>query len=369
MTIAFFRFDYAEALPSHSDRALSVHALRGLVAVLVMLFHLTIVAPAIDSHWADFGMAHHAAAIFGFPAGRIEFFFVASGFLVARRHLDGIGMRGEARSFLRRRLIGIYATYCLVLVGVLVIGLTPLGYRSVPYPAASTIVHSLLLFGTDPHDSVLPVAWTLFHELLFYAVFAAALFNGRLGGWVAAGWTVLIVAAMAGHDVPGVPDYFASPLNLLFLFGVAGAWMLRRGWVVRPDVLAAAALLAGAALVGEHHALSLLPRGSQSLGWGLAWAMAIMSLMTSERSRIIRVPRFLVTLGDVSFMLYLTHLLLLVQLIQLLAWTHVKLPTGVVVPMLAVLTIGVAIAGHRLVELPLRRHLRRRLYRQNADIM
>lgn len=348
-----------------SGRARSITVVRGLVAVMVMFHHAAPLLPLVDPHYVEpaFG------GFFGFSSGRIEFFLVASGFLIGQRHIGDIGHPDRLPGFVTRRLLGIAPLYWLVLGGLLMLGMTSIGYHHVAYPSLATIVSSILLIGPDSHDTVLAVAWTLYHEMLFYAVFACALINRRLGLWVAAGWALLIFGQVAGITVGGLPAYVTDPINLLFFIGFGAAVGFRQARGMPAGWLAALAVVIAAGLLSDT-TRSAEPDFSRQWLWGVAWAAAIAALMTWEARRAFAAPRAFCRLGEAAFALYLIHLPLLTQMAHLGRWLRGNWAGTIAAePVLLLMgssVIGAALAVHHWIERPMQSWLRTR--RRGRDL-
>lgn len=351
-----FRIEAAVVAPVRSYQSIAL--LRVIVAILVVAHHAIPAIAGLSPAWSGFA----TGGLFMTPAGRIEFFFVASALLIWLRHHDDLGNSDRLQPFLWRRLSGIYPLYWIVLASLLIFGAT-IGFRSASYPSTTTILAATVLVGGDLHQTPLAVAWTLFHEIMFYAAFACGIFNVRLGLCVAVGWLALVAAQAFGLGLPGVPDYVGSSLNLLFLFGIGGAAWLRSGRSVPVMPLGIAVLAAAAILLWENVQLQTLPMAVVSLAWGLLWAVALTVAVAFERRHRIKLPASLLTLSDASFMLYLLHYPLLSQLVHFMRifrqdWAGPTSP-GVVLAMIAGTCIATAVVAHRSIEIPLRSWLRR----------
>ncbi len=149
----------------------------------------------------------------------VAFFFVLSGFIIFYVHSPDLNNPARASNFAWRRFIRIFPTYWLVLSGYLVFR----HGQGVDLSWEFFVKQFLLL----PGDRLfLPVAWTLRHELLFYAIFLLAVFNIRLGIAAFATWIILIIYALwsegAKADINRPTwDTLTSHLNLYFFFGMA----------------------------------------------------------------------------------------------------------------------------------------------------
>ena len=157
----------------------------------------------------------------------VDFFFVLSGFIIAfssNRLLDKGGGFGD---YARARLIRIYVPYLPIGIGMLLL------YLWFPNLSASDrtpgVLSSLTLL-PSASPPALSVAWTLIHELLFYALFSLIFVSRRALCWVLAVWALVIIGqAWVGQPLQSAWKYLLSPLNLCFLLGVAVYYLTRNG--------------------------------------------------------------------------------------------------------------------------------------------
>lgn len=157
----------------------------------------------------------------------VDFFFVLSGFIIAfssQRLLEtGRGLGDYARS----RLIRIYVPYLPVGIGVLLLYLLLPGLSAAD--RSPGLLTSLTLLPTDKPPA-LSVAWTLIHEMLFYALYSLIFISRRLLWVLLAAWAGLIAYhALDGQPLQSALRYVLSPLNLCFLLGVVVYYLTRRG--------------------------------------------------------------------------------------------------------------------------------------------
>ena len=320
---------------------------RGIAALLVVLFHAGSAIFPAEKYWH--------ATVFGGALGwgyaGVFFFFVLSGFIIAHVHARDIGMPARLRRYALRRVVRIYPLYWLVLAGIVV--LVGLGIGDSAPPTLDLIVSSIFLIGPDNHTTVVAVAWTLYHEILFYLVFAAWIIDRRLGLLVTASWVALIAAAQF-TGLP-LPDYVVAPVNLLFGFGVAAWWVSQRGglpFAVPVAVVAAAAfVLVGMDAVYWHRIAE--PVHEQL--FGLAAAVGLAATVSIERRRLVAVPRVLLLLGAASYSIYLVHfpLLSLFAKLCLRLGITAHVPVEIAFVGVVLVTVAAGVGFHRLVERPL----------------
>lgn len=320
----------------------TLQAGRGVAALAVVFFH------AQQSLFA-FGAPPPApvAALLAQGYLGVDFFFVLSGFIIDHTNRNGAGRPGWSRRYAARRLTRIYVPYLPVGIGmaaayVLLPGLSR-GGRAWDWPATVTLLPA--------GSPALAAAWTLQHELLFYALAWLLLRTGRVlegaAVWalLIAGWNLLFWSAA------GIP---LALINLEFLFGMAVAWLFSCGslpaarWLVPPGI----ALCAAFFLLFAKQPLSVV------FGFGLAFLVA--ALVQLEGAGRVAVPAPLTGLGDVSYALYLVHLP--VQALLVRAMPGAALGWAAALALLVLASLACGLAYHRLFERPALAFARRHLH-------
>ncbi len=354
---------------THGSKLLGVEAVRGLAALMVVLFH----AGRLLSGPRDYGRLPFGGA-FDFGRAGVDVFFVLSGFIITLIHAPDLdapkGMRGgRLASFARKRLLRIYPSYwicSLILLAIMLASPTPDRREHDPAYVLSSF---LLLPSTG--EPLLGPGWSLRHELLFYALFGLAIANRRLGVCVLAAWFAAIganmVAIMAtGSSFAGglVANWLLSPLNAEFLAGMGVTALLLRTPVRRPLAFLGAGLLCFTLSAwAEIHWPGIPPNWPPlHLGYAGATALILVGLVARERSAGLAVPAALVRLGDASYALYLLHVIVIMLGVFILRHLRPALPVpeGVAFPLLIAASIAAALLFTRHIERPLLKRLHRR---------
>lgn len=339
-----------------------VEASRGIAAVLVAMVHAT--GLTYSSH-PNAGLPF--GGLFLFAHAGVDFFFVLSGFIIYRVHRGDIGRPHRTSHYAWRRFVRIYPTYWIILAG---FGLL-LMYSPEKDPSVTSLGNTITSVFLLPHFQrpIIPNAWTLRHELIFYVLFGLLIMNRRLGRCLLGAWALLIIWNVATTMWTGAP-FFGGLLgylpfrifNLEFFFGMGVALLLGRGPAWRPRVL----LLVGIAIFlgdgllesfGPHMPVEWPPR---HLGYAFGAALALYGLVGAEEAGTLQVPAAFVALGTCSYSIYLTQSTLLLIIEQALRPLSRLVTLQPELTFLAVVSLAVApgIAFSYLVEQPLLRRLR-----------
>ena len=331
----------------------SVQALRGLAALGVLLSHLHVIElkyspDALLGAWSRAGMAG------------VDLFFVISGFLMV---YVTWGRDTKPGAFLWRRVTRIYPLYWVVSAAVLVVWLVrpDMVFASNPDP---DILRSFLLFPQNG-GPLLTVGWTLVYEMYFYLVFALVLMLPRgLMGAALVMWCVGVVAlSRLARDPEGaLLRLVLDPLMLEFAAGAGlglAAAMASRA-LLGLVCAALGAVFAGYLILVQPELVDLLDdrmARAAVIGSAAAGLFAVCVVMAK-----LTPGRMAVWLGDISYSLYLTHVLTLSLVGRLAAplmregWTD----NAVLLIVLVGASVGVAQLTYVGVERPLIAFFRRR---------
>ncbi|MET4526533.1 acyltransferase [Bradyrhizobium sp. JR18.2] len=268
-----------------------VQAARGVAALAVVVGHVVINRPV------GLGRPTAEAVQMILQVG-VDLFFVISGFIITitAAQIGATEGRLGAINFSIRRFARIYPLYWVVLACAAIVShWVPTG----PTNYSSELGAAHILLATTSNYFV-PVAWTLSYEVLFYVIAAAALIAAPKHAVAIALFAVLAAAP------------FSSPLLLEFAYGIALAVVYQSGY----RQYAKAALLAGAAfflfgvfVVCTQTLTNLLRVAS----FGPASALALYFILCAE-AKGATFPRAVTYLGDISYSMYIWHLLVLTVL-------------------------------------------------------
>jgi exopolysaccharide production protein ExoZ len=336
----------------------SLQAGRGLAALVVIFYHCEGIL-SLSKYW------HFSRHYFRFGASGVDFFFVLSGIVIFHAHQSDLGKPRKLREYAWKRFRRIYPIYWFILLAMLPLYFTMPSFGNGYERQPSAILDSFLLMPLSRIETIVPVAWTLYHEVMFYVVFSYLLVSRRLGVTVLTLWfSASIAALMFSPQNVLVATYF-SPLHLLFGIGMLIPLAMRRvTFSGLPLVVAGATGFVVCCILQD---LGRPGTPNLSLAFGGFSALTMMGLMLLEKTGPLRFPRFLIFLGDASYSIYLVHYTALSASAKIVYRTWLRHPVPMAVPFvaMALTALGFGIAVHLLVEKPLLRLLPRTLRKRD----
>lgn len=337
----------------------SLQALRGFAALAVVAFH----ALAVERKYSGGDLLLPDFFILG--QSGVDLFFVISGFVMVSVSTGRFGRSGETARFLWGRLSRIYPTYWFYFFLTLAVLLIKLAWVNSSQGAPVGLLSSFLLL---PGDSPLvAVAWSLTHELWFYVVFALLLNFAEK--WLLPSlllWGAVVATAnllLATADLPAGLLIALHPFTLEFIAGALVAVFVTGEYAARfsPAMSIGALVLVAVAGFPLLHRFDLLDGFGliRAGAVGILYGVLVLSLATLERAGRLVIPRFPSFLGDVSYTIYLSHVLVLSAIGRLWAMTD-PAPASLLDNLLVCLLMLAAVvvygwAGYRFVEAPVLR--------------
>jgi peptidoglycan/LPS O-acetylase OafA/YrhL len=337
-----------------------LQALRFIAAAAIVVRHVFM---ELDQHAISFPFRD---ALMSVPWGAgVDVFFVISGFVITFGSVGKAPSSGAAGDFVMRRLIRLWPTYALfTALMLLAMVIVPQTLTHPVIDPAHTAASFAFLPWPEPGDGayypVLGQGWTLNYEMFFYVCFAATMFapSRFRAGLLWAGGLALILAGLM-WKLPQPLQFYADPIVVEFLFGVALAVLYRR-WNVRSS-WAIWIAFAGFATLGVLAVL--LPDMHRAVKAGIPGALIVGGVVFSGPL----VERYfgcqpLATLGNASYALYLSHTFAVNALLAV--WLRLGLDAPWVFTGLAfVASVGISLAVYFVLEKPTLAFLKQRYTR------
>jgi exopolysaccharide production protein ExoZ len=288
---------------------------RAFAAILVVFYHNAGSIFSLQKYWGE-DPTHN---FFNFGHSGVEFFFVLSGFIITHVHWNDLDCKHKLRPYLISRFIRIYPFYWIVLLMLLPVYFFIPSFGKGYERDISVIMSSISLIHFSNGFTIIPVAWTLYHEILFYLFFSLAIINKRWGLTIIFLW---LTASITQLNLPkpltenefqaSAFGFYFSPLHLLFGIGMLTSLLLRQNFKINSPLLLAFGGLISFFIIGmEENFLQWLPSNYRSLIYGLCSATAMIGFVTLERQNKIRIPIIFQRMGNASYAIYLIHLALL----------------------------------------------------------
>lgn len=283
-----------------------------------------------------------------------------SGFIITYVHFDDIGITERLQHYAWRRFTRVYPNYWSVTL--IYVGLALVSPDSAERLSLLNVLESLTLLPLG-HMPLIPVAWTLEREVIFYLVFGLVIWSRKLA------WPLIAVglAPMASglFRAPGfgLADLVLSPFNVQFLMGIGAARLVVNGAVPCPIIIAGfgvtvfvvTAILDVNGVVAVNQLMTAMLYGSGS-------ALMVGGIAATERAGLLRLGSWAELVGGASYALYLVHPAVVGIVARLLAMADIlrSLPAWIVVAVQAGVSVAIALMIHRGLELPIMRCIRRR---------
>ena len=245
-----------------------------------------------------------AGGVFSHGNVGVDFFFVLSGFIIMFAHAGDIGKPRELRRYLRNRFVRVYPIYWFytaVTVGGVLLGLS----ATIHLPGTpEDWFSSLSLIRVSHVKPPISLAWTLFYEIAFYALFSTLIISRRLGAVMLCGWLLVIIGVHHSTEPPSIVAVFTSRICLNFFIGMAAYWLHTR---VGRAIAYLALVGGGVAFLAMMLWADRLDEAQLGVCVGVACGLIVAGFAAAERGRVWRLGP-LVWLGNASFTLYLVHL-------------------------------------------------------------
>lgn len=270
-----------------------IQALRFLAAFLVLLTHSTFyvstrVTGGTTPVWSD-------------GTQGVPIFFVISGFVMMMTFRSFVAMPMGHVRFMQMRIIRIVPLYWAVNFVKALIWIVAPATMLASFDTWNFCLSLLFLPSENSVGQIEPfygVGWTLNFEMLFYAIFAVAIW-WRLRPLLLTAPILFCLAAAAVFREPGshALAFYCNPIVLNFLWGI----LIAEAVIARinlPAWMAALMAVTGLLITLALPAIPLL---------GAQYALLVGGVVFCEANIAKRIPRALIFGGDASYSLYLIH--------------------------------------------------------------
>ncbi len=279
----------------------AIQYLRALAAIGVLCYHVIL-------KWGILPRSDYMLL-----AGGVDIFFVISGFV-----MWGVtsGREGGSWDFFSRRLKRIVPLYWLMTtVMLLTLVIDPAAGQSSRLELWHVVSSYLFVPSLHPvkgvFEPLLFPGWTLNYEMAFYILFAGALLGPSR--WrlvlVMVPLIALMLVGLLPHSKTSLVEFYCNTMLFEFAAGCAlGAAMTATKPITPPAWTAALMIVLGVVLAVSFKWTPTWPRG---LAWGIPAALFVSGWVFLERSYRPASVRFFLLLGDASYSIYLSHVIVL----------------------------------------------------------
>ncbi|UDL92528.1 acyltransferase [Mesorhizobium sp. PAMC28654] len=364
------------------ERFNSLHAVRGIAAIVVLTSHLVFAIPGLDLLvWADPNATRHFSwhwknaitysplHVFWSGHEAVLVFFALSGFVLTLAILKS---RDSFAAYVAKRIVRIWVPFAIALLLAIAASealfVLPIGdgysewLRHTPPGVISikSVLGHLLMTGLTQHMTLSPVMWSLVHEIRISIAMPIIV-------WGILKFPKLMVALALFLLVPGAiwPEAFALTANsvsqsllqtaIYVPIFIGGAFLaiyrdtLKTTIAKFPTLVVALIWVTGILLLEARwiiHDGLLFSHIASGIGAGL---IILMAFASPGSSRFLDRPA-LSWLGDISYPLYLTHFTVLIAVAKI--GTLIGAPVWVVLPAVFVVALLVADIFRRVVDSP-----------------
>jgi exopolysaccharide production protein ExoZ len=317
-------------LAQRSSKLKSVQCMRGVAAILVVMFHALQI-------WNINSSVSARIPIVDFGWAGVDIFFVISGFIIVwSSGSKPPGFQAFSMFFLERayRIYSLWWIFCPLMAAYFLISYgqpsSPAIYTS--QGAWGSFFKSMLLLPQE-NMPVLAVGWTLTFEMSFYFLFSIFLMLPErlrpLGFWV---WFSLLIYQwlFTPPESSLAPNWHMTLLNELsleFLLGVAVAYALRA--IVFPRFISVPILTIGVfafltSLILGFNIDSEEMNRNRVIFFGIPFSLVLFGAVSLELGESFEPSRIFLLLGDSSYALYLCHYFILLSMARVM--THANAP-------------------------------------------
>lgn len=302
-----FSFFYCIAVSYLTKQGFSVYMLcniqllRALAAIMVLFHH------AYPHYQAMGGRSEWFVEFAKWGFVGVDVFFVISGFVICYTTMTKPRTVANALLFLKHRFLRVFLGYWPFFLALFSFYWAFMPQTLEPF----NLWGSFFLYETNMFELLLPVTWSLTYELYFYSMFFVLLFFSSkwvLPFSIGMSAVVLVFSVLwypTGNEALNLLFY---PLLLEFFLGVLLYFVyekLQRWAYALVALLIAMTLFALGVYQGDYNGLMRI------YAFGLGAFCLVLGMILLEQTGGFKARGMWIKLGDSSFSLYLSHLLLL----------------------------------------------------------
>ncbi|RUQ34012.1 MAG: acyltransferase [Candidatus Competibacteraceae bacterium] len=343
----------------------NIQALRGVAVLLVVFCHLQAIEQKYSPgatflpDWLDYAIAS------------VDLFFVISGFVIATVTRGQFQSLSKAGHFIFQRVTRIYPPYWFYSTLVLIIWLYKPEMVNAGQGHQINLLASFLIIPQDLLPLVM-VGWTLIHEMYFYIVITVMMpiIPERIFPVLLVLWTLIVISGFLYFITNCDGNYSATvrvifhPLTLDFIGGAAAALLLNSRILNNDRVIIAIVIsifLCSVIWFNINQSVLKIEGLLRVLLFGIPSLLVVYAAARSEINGTAYFPKSMIKIGDASYSIYLSHVLVLSALGRIWAKMATTGATAHVIMLVVMLlaTISVGLLSYRWIEIPILNSIRR----------
>ena len=336
----------------------SIQVLRACAGIGVVLYHMLI----IEKKYSGGDLI--LPAFFKIGQAGVDLFFVISGFIMVTITILKTGTVIKTSGFLLHRFARIYPNYWFYFLLTFSVYFFAPGLVNSSQRNQFNFFTSFFLIPSGSLPLVL-VGWSLIYEIYFYLVFAL-LIKLKTVAVTAGLLTWLFVLVLINTFFPPFLNPFirllTSPYSIEFILGAFSAFLVRDARLLSLSSKWLFTIILIVVLIIPllfFNFYSIYPDGlfKQCVVFGLLFSILVTALVLIEKQTDFQFPTLLIKVGDISYTIYLSHVLILGFTGRLWAryfqhplqwWDNI-----IIFPLMLVAIISYALVAYRLIEFPL----------------
>ncbi len=327
----------------------SIQSLRGIAALFVVISHLSFI---------------------GIGAFGVDIFFCISGFIMM------YVTSKNTEHFLIKRLIRIVPLYYMITIFTYILLLVFPRMFMTTTAEFSYVIKSFFFIPYEIGDVIQPivrVGWTINYEMFFYILFFISMKISKKYRGVICSCLLLVLAFLGELFVLPTTflTFYCSELLIEFAFGILSFYLCEKIFVFLKAkekksfstfllLICLAVIFAGFWLFISENNNMVVPYFSRVINWGIpAFFIFVAAFIIGC---ILKMPKWLSFLGDISFSLYLLHYYP-ITFISRITQKYDSIPLKVLLSVVGIaIVIGISTISYYLIEKKLSSYLKKKFH-------
>lgn len=308
-----------------NNKLYSIQAMRGIAALLVVLFHSRVYLNNVYSQ------SNLGDLLFSFGYLGVDLFFIISGFIIT--HATYNKTQDSGFKYISKRLFRIYPAYIVALALLCVMrGLDFSSFQLTGGYTLENIIKSLFFIplnfdaqGPYYGYSLLIVAWTLTYEVIFYAIFFIGMsINHRFRAAITSVLIIscYIITCIVNKNFELDPRHYtynikfieivANPIMLNFVLGMVAYYIFNKSIKIKHKTILPASYITLSISILLLASGKFTGHGINK--FGIISFLGFMSIVFMIESSNTQIHKWLLFLGNISYSLYLSHVVIILSL-------------------------------------------------------